>query len=172
MGVCIEIYRAEIGLFNCYKLVCLRCFFYSICISWTLIVCLQSIGPLKKALFSFFNVPSYNVIYHFEIERFNAIIHTRLRLDACALNYCLFKIGCRERPACFCGFHTETVKHFFLNYHFILTLELLCSPLLLGYLLTGGLLCLNHKLYPFFCLALRYCRWSKIMIYFFMFSHI
>ena len=75
--------------------------------------CLQSIGPFKKALFSFFNVPSYNVIYDFAIDRFNAIIHTRLRLDACALNYYLFKIGCRERPACFCGFHTETVKHFF-----------------------------------------------------------
>ena len=77
--------------------------------------CLQSIGPFKKALFSFFNVPIYNVIYDFAIDRFNAIIHTRLRLDACALNYYLFKIGCRERPACFCGFLTETVKHFFLE---------------------------------------------------------
>ena len=24
-----------------------------------------------------------------------------------------FKIGCRESPVCFCGFHNETVKHFF-----------------------------------------------------------
>ena len=106
------------------------------------ISCLQSIGPFKKALFSFFNVPSYNVIYDFTIDRFNAIIHTRLRLDVCMLtcNYYLFKIGCREHPACFCGFHTETVKHFFSNVHFILPLELLCSPLLLAYLLTGGLL--------------------------------
>ena len=58
---------------------------------------------------------SYNVIYDFAIDRSNAIIHTRLRLDACALNCYLFKIGCRERPACFCGFQTETVKHFFLE---------------------------------------------------------
>ena len=112
--------------------------------------CLQSIGPFKKALFSFFNVPSYNVIYNFAIDRFNVMIHTRLGLDTCALNYYLLKIGCRERPARFCGFLSETVKHFFLNVHFILPLELLCSPLLLTYLLTGGLLCLNHKLYPFF----------------------
>ena len=55
------------------------------------------------------NVPSYNVIYDFTIDRFNAIIHTRLRLDACALNYYLFKIGCRERPACFCGFPNSTL---------------------------------------------------------------
>ena len=60
------------------------------------ICCLQSIDPFKKALFSFFNVPSYNVIYDFAIDRFNAIIHTRLRLDACALNYYLFKIGCSD----------------------------------------------------------------------------
>ena len=60
-------------------------------------------------------ITNYPVIYDFAIDRFNAIIHTRLRLYACALNYYLFKIGCRERPACFCGFQTETVKHFFLE---------------------------------------------------------
>ena len=65
------------------------------------LICLQSIGPFKKALFSFFNVPSYNVIYDFAIDRFNAVIRTRLRLDACGLNYYLFKIGYREHPLVF-----------------------------------------------------------------------
>ena len=34
------------------------------------------------------------------IDGKNAIIHTRLRLDACPFNYYLFKIGCRESPVC------------------------------------------------------------------------
>ena len=34
--------------------------------------------------------------------------------------------------------------------HHILPLELICSPLLLAYLLTGGLLCLKHKSYSVF----------------------
>ena len=76
---------------------------------------LNSIGSFKRALLSLFNVPSLNSLYNFAIDRKNAIIHTRLRLDACSLNYYLFKIGCRESPACLCGFHTETVKHFLLD---------------------------------------------------------
>ena len=71
--------------------------------------CLESIGFLNEL---FFNVPSYNILYNFAIDRVNAISHTRLRLDACPLNYHLFKIGCREFPFCFCGFHTEIVMHF------------------------------------------------------------
>ena len=43
------------------------------------------------------------------------VIHTRLRLDACALNYFLFKIGRKESPACFSGFYSESVRHFFLK---------------------------------------------------------
>ena len=77
--------------------------------------CLESIGSLKKVLLSFFNVPSYNATFEFAIDRFNAIFHTRLRLDTCALNYYLFKIGCKESPACLCGFYNESVKHFFLE---------------------------------------------------------
>ena len=74
--------------------------------------CCESIGSFKKALLSFFNVPSYNDTFDFAIDRFNAIFHTRLRLDTCALNYYLFDLGCKESPACFCGFY-ESVKHFF-----------------------------------------------------------
>ena len=42
--------------------------------------------------------------------------------------------------------------------NFILPLELICSPLLLAYLLTGGFL-LKHKFYQFLvlCLDHRYC---------------
>ena len=70
--------------------------------------CLDSIGSFKKALFSSYNVSSYNATFDFAIDRFNAIFHTRLRLDTCALNYYLFKIGCKESPACFCGFYNES----------------------------------------------------------------
>ena len=111
--------------------------------------CLKSIGSFKQALFSFFNVPSYNILYKFAIDRVNVIRYTRLCLDACSVNYCLFqircKIRCRESPACFCGFHTETVEHFLLTVLFILPLEQNCSPLLLAYLPTGGQLCQYHK---------------------------
>lgn len=77
--------------------------------------CLDSIGSFKKALLSSYNVSNYNATFDFAIDRLNAIFHTRLRLDTCALNYYLFKIGCKESPACFCGFYNESVKHFFLE---------------------------------------------------------
>ena len=60
----------------------------------------------KQALFSFFNVPSYNILYNFAFDRVNAISHT-----------------------CFCGFHTETVKHFFFTVLSILPLGQICSLL-------------------------------------------
>ena len=72
--------------------------------------CLKSIGSFKRALFSFFNVPCLNSLYNFAIDRRIATTHTQLRLDACPLNYYLFKKGCRESPVCLCDFHTETVK--------------------------------------------------------------
>ena len=62
--------------------------------------CLDSIGSSKKALFSSYNVSSYNATFDFAIDRFYAIFHTRLRL---------------ESPACFCGFYNESVNHFFLE---------------------------------------------------------
>ena len=39
------------------------------------------IGSFIKALFSFYNVPSYNATYDFVIDIFNAIFHTRSRSD-------------------------------------------------------------------------------------------
>ena len=73
-------------------------------------------------------------------------------------------MGCiePERLACFCGSTTRQVSiFFFLNVHFILPLELILSPLLLAYLLTGGFLLLKHKFYQFLCLDHRYCPGAK-----------
>jgi hypothetical protein len=33
----------------------------------------------------------------------------------CALNYCLFKIGCKPSPECLCGFEVESINHYFLH---------------------------------------------------------
>ena len=76
-----------------------------------------SLSVFKKSLLSYFSFPAKNVLYEVALDRFSSIIRTRLRLDACALNYYLFKIGRKESPACFCGFYSESVKHFFLKCH-------------------------------------------------------
>ena len=47
-----------------------------------------------------------------DLMQFSTLVY---RLDTCALNYYLFKIGCKESPACFCGFYNVSVKHFFLE---------------------------------------------------------
>jgi hypothetical protein len=36
-------------------------------------------------------------------------------LDVCALNYYLFKIGCKLSAKCTCGFEIETINHYFLH---------------------------------------------------------
>ena len=74
-----------------------------------------SLSVFKKSLLSYFSFPAKNVLYEVALDRFSSIIHTRLRLDACALNYYLFKRGRKESPACLCGFYSESVKHFFLK---------------------------------------------------------
>ena len=92
-----------------------------------------------------------------------------------AYNHCKLQttIGCRESPFCFCGFHNETVKHFFLEYPLYATPEtIICSPLLLACIFADrySLLCLKHKFYQFFCLDHCYCLRSKIMTHFFFMS--
>ena len=118
--------------------------------------CLESYGS--------FDVPSHNATFDFAIDRFNAIFHTHLHLNTCALNYFLFKIGCKECPACFCGFYNESVKRFFLECPLYSAPRTNLLSLLLAHLLTGGLLCPKQKLYQFFCYFLQ----SKTVIYFFM----
>ena len=41
-------------------------------------------------------------------------MHTRIRLDACALNYHRHRIGIKQSPACSCGFINESKSHYFL----------------------------------------------------------
>ena len=76
----------------------------------------------------------------------------------------------KKAPCVFVVSTARQLSIFFLNVHFILPLELICSPLLLAYLLTGGFPCLKHKQYQFFCLDHSYFLQSKIMIYFLMSS--
>ena len=53
--------------------------------------------------------------YDFAIDRFNAIINTRLRLDACTLNNYLFIIGRKQSPASILWFpHRDHLRIFFL----------------------------------------------------------
>ena len=79
-------------------------------------------------------------------------------------------VGCRERHVCFRGFHTETVKHFFLECPLYSTprVTLLFSAARIFADRWSSMS--KSQLHPFFCLARCYCHWSKIMIYFFMFS--
>ena len=47
--------------------------------------------------------------------RYCSIIHSRMRLDACALFYYLFKTAVLSSPICSCGVDKETKSHFFLH---------------------------------------------------------
>ena len=71
-----------------------------------------SLSVFKKSLLSYFSFPAKNVLYEVVLDRFSSIIHTRLRLGACALNYYLFKIGRKESPA---WFLFRVCKAFFLK---------------------------------------------------------
>ena len=55
------------------------------------------------------------MLFNFSLDRYSSIIHTRLRLNVCALNYYLFKIGCKPSPECLCGFEVESINHYFLH---------------------------------------------------------
>ena len=70
---------------------------------------------LRNPFYPTFHFLQKNVLYEVALDRFSSIIHTRLRLDACALNYYLFKRGRKESPACFCAFYSESVKQFSLK---------------------------------------------------------
>ena len=63
----------------------------------------DSIRAFKKALCHFFNTSSYNNCFDYAIDRYSSILHPRLRLNCCTLNYYLFKINCAISPACACG---------------------------------------------------------------------
>ena len=58
------------------------------------------IGTFKNALVSYFQLPKYFKPFDYLIDRYTYIVHTRIRLDACALNYHLHRIGIKQSPAC------------------------------------------------------------------------
>ena len=53
---------------------------------------LQSVTCFKKALLDIFNFPTSSTLHNFSLDRYSSISHTRIRLDACLLNYYLFRI--------------------------------------------------------------------------------
>ena len=75
----------------------------------------DSIGSFKRALVNYFNIPKYFSPFDYALDRYSSVIHTRLRLGACGLNYYLFKIDVKSSPICSCGFDNETITHFFLQ---------------------------------------------------------
>ena len=51
---------------------------------------ISTVQAFKRSLFQYFDIENYNKLYDFAIDRFSSIIHTRLRLGCCGLNYYLF----------------------------------------------------------------------------------
>ena len=112
-------------------------------------------------------MPSYKVTYDFATARYNAVFHNRLRF---MLNVCLtiiiflkWDVLSQDAPhvlTCQFVVDNETGEDILSTVH--LPLELICSPLLLAYLLTGGFL-LKHRFYQFLVLYLdqRYCPRAK-----------
>ena len=74
----------------------------------------DSIGTFKNTLVRYFQLPKYFKPFDYSIDRYTSIVHTRIRLDACALNYHLHRIGIKQSPACSCGFINESKFHYFL----------------------------------------------------------
>ena len=75
----------------------------------------ESVTSFQNALFTIFDVPCYETLFNFSLDRYSSIIHTRLRLNVCGLNYYLFKIGRIPSPECLCGFEIESINHYFLH---------------------------------------------------------
>jgi hypothetical protein len=76
----------------------------------------DSLNTFRNRLKNFFDISNYKKRFSFTLDRYSSILHTRLRLNCCVLNlnYYLFKISCIPSPVCKCGFHCESVIHYFL----------------------------------------------------------
>ena len=72
----------------------------------------DSLNTFKNRLKNFFDISNYKKRFSFALDRYSSILHTRLRLNCCALNYYLFKISCIPSPVCKCGFHCKSVIHY------------------------------------------------------------
>ena len=89
-------------------------------------------------LANYYMISDYFLPFDYSLDRYCSIIHSRLRLDACALFCYLFKIGVIFSPICSCVVDKETKAHFF---YIVLNMPLQekkCSLLLLVYYLTNG----------------------------------
>jgi hypothetical protein len=77
----------------------------------------SSIKVFKQSIRSFFDIQNYDILFDYSIDRYSAIIHTRLRLGCCRLNAYLFKINCitLTSPLCVCNTENESVLHYLLK---------------------------------------------------------
>ena len=75
---------------------------------------LPSINLFKKAILKFFDISCDRNHSYFDhsIDRYTSVVHARLRLNCCALNYYLFRINRSLTPDCICGAGCETVAHY------------------------------------------------------------
>lgn len=74
----------------------------------------QSVFAFKSALLKVvFSVPPVNKLVYLG-DRYTSILHTRLRLRHCGLNFYLFNINCSDSPGCSCGASKEDVSHYLL----------------------------------------------------------
>jgi len=77
---------------------------------------LDSFNLFKKTLKSILHPFVYNKIFSISLTCYTSILHTRLRLGACALNSYLFKISRSESQDCFCQQGVvESVEHYLLT---------------------------------------------------------
>ena len=72
----------------------------------------DTIGSFKRVLVNYYNVPEYFLPFDYALDRYSSVIHTRLRLDVCALNYYLFKIAVKSSPLLMMR---QNWTHFFLR---------------------------------------------------------
>ena len=99
---------------------------------------IESIDLFKKALFSIFHIPKYKSLFNFSLDRYSSIIHTRLRLDSCALNF--------YHPLhVYVDLNMKALIIIFYIVRYLLPLDRGYSPLTLKSLRTDGWLCLNYK---------------------------
>ena len=71
---------------------------------------LSSVKVFKRSLGQYYDILTYNKLYDFANDWFSSILHTRLHLGCCGLNYYLFKINCILSPMCICSL-TQSMKH-------------------------------------------------------------
>ena len=104
----------------------------------------DSLNVFKNSVVNYLSLP-HNTQFDFSLDRYSSILHTRLRLNCCALNYYLFRINCVPYPGCICGFQDETINHYFLYcLRFAAPRQILLSSVA-QYLTTLGVTCLTQR---------------------------